>query len=107
MKHVGPPCCGTCSTKFQSCRTDVTCCVECHFSLEENFAFPYLPAAVRHRLRREHQRLKAAGMPHDAVMEHSMREEDWFRTYCPPEIYEQICRDHDEYAAGRLPRRDG
>ncbi len=106
MSAPKPPCCGQCQEKLQSCRVDVACCLECHFAYEEKYAFPYLPNAVQHRLRREHKRIKARGFRHDEIQLHSEREEQVFRTYCPPEICAQIEQDHDEYTSGQLGSRE-
>jgi hypothetical protein len=106
MSAPKPPCCQKCQDVRQSCRTDAACCLECHFSYEEKYALPYLPAAAQHRLRREHKQLLAEGLPPHKIHEHAEREMEWFRTYCPPEIVAQIDFDHQEYGEGRLISRD-
>ena len=100
-----PPCCGPCRTDMQSCRVDVACCTNCHFSWEERHCFPHLPASARHILQTEHKRLKEAGYPRLDVLAHSAHEMMYFRAYCPPDLVAQVERDHQEYEAGNLHSR--
>lgn len=104
MKKDTPVCCEPCED-IGTCRTDANCCLECHFSYEEQIALPYLPAHLQRRLVDEHQRLMRNGLPSDAVKAHSERELAWFRRYCPPEIVALVEHDHDLYEKGELHTR--
>ena len=88
------------------CTSERNCCVECHFSYEEELALPYLPVPLRARLLDEHRRLEAMGFPDDEVAAHARWEEPVFRLYCPPEVCEQIEDDHVAHGHGKLVSRE-
>lgn len=103
MKPTGV-CCDECQSEG-SCSTQRTCCVQCHFTFEEEEALPYLPAPLQDRLLQEHAWLLANGLPKDQVVAHAEREMVWFRYYCPPDIVAHIDKDHGFYERGELPVR--
>lgn len=98
-------CCGKCDEKGL-CRPSSNCCIECHFSFEEDLALPYLPHHLQQQLIHEHQWIVARGFPRREVLEHAAREMVWFRQYVPEEIVAQIERDHCYYDHGMLPSRE-
>lgn len=104
MKKDTPVCCEPCED-IGTCRTDANCCLECHFSYEEQIALPYLPAHLQRRLQGEHAHLMRNGFPSDAVQAHAEREMAWFRRYCPPEVVALVEHDHDLYEQGKLHTR--
>lgn len=83
-----------------------TCCLNCHFLLEEHFAFPYLPPKIRRKLEISHAILRAKKFPRRAVEKHSKREEKIYRRYCPKEVFERIEKDHQDYEDGKIPTYD-
>lgn len=97
-------CCEPCRQRGV-CSTERTCCVECHFDLEEEKALPYLPYHLQVRLREEHRWLLANGAPRACVVAHAKREMEWFRKYCPDWIVAVLDKDHQFYERGELPRR--
>ena len=98
----GKVCCQPCADAG-SCATDRTCCVQCHFSMEEEQAMPYLPYHLQRQLLHEHRWLIAHGLPKAQVVAHAQREMEWFRRYCPPALVAQIDNDHGFYERGELP----
>lgn len=105
MSAPKPPCCGACKDKQKSCRVDMACCLECHFSYEEKHCFPYLPPSARHIIKQEHRRLKKLGYPDREVAIHAEDEMRYFRAYCPPDLVAQIDRDHAGHGEGILHSR--
>lgn len=100
-----PVCCEPCHD-LEFCSPRSNCCLECHFSYEEELAAPYLPPHLRRQLHAQHQYLIAIGMPDDEVRKHAEWEEPIFRKYCPPEVCEQIESDHRKHGQGKLYKRD-
>ena len=100
-----PVCCQPCDA-LGFCQTKANCCLECHFTYEEELAAPYLPLHLRNQLRAQHEYLIAIRLPHDEVQKHAAWEEQVFRMYCPPEVCAQIERDHDLHGQGQLYSRD-
>lgn len=88
------------------CTAERNCCLECHFSYEEELVLPYLPPPLRARLLDEHVRLTAMGFPEDAVTAHARWEEVVFRAYEVPEsVINQIEADHEKHGSGALVSR--
>ena len=102
---MGVPCCKKCEQKSY-CRPYASCCLECHFALEERKVAPHLSDQERAWLRAQHKMLKRLGYPPDLVHRHAVEELRLFRKKCPAEIVEVIERDHGEYEMGNLPVRD-
>ena len=98
-------CCEPCREQ-NFCREDANCCLECHFSYEEQLAFLYIPEEGRQILREQHAWLIANGFPHEELEAHAQYEMECVRPYCPPEIVAQIEADHVEYKNGHLHSRD-
>ena len=97
-------CCDPCEDKGL-CSKGRNCCLECHFSFEEELALPFLPLYLQARLKWEHEQLEALGFPPDKVMAHGMWEEYVFSLYCPPEICQRIKEDHAAFDNGTLISR--
>lgn len=70
-----------------------------HFDWEEKHCLPLLPKSLQRRLKLEHDVLRAKGFPREEVLLHAEMEMGWFRRFCPPEIIEQIERDHEMFRA--------
>lgn len=98
-------CCPPCEEK-DLCTTTKNCCLECHFTYEEQNAMPHLPPELQQQLIAEHQWLVANNFPPEQMAIHSQQEMEWFRQYVPPAIVAQIDRDHHYYEHGQLPSRD-
>jgi hypothetical protein len=94
-------CCDPCEQQKMCCESH-SCCVECHCSFEELHALPHVPKALADRIRREHYELQQAGFPAGPLLDHSRREMEIFRQYCPSDVLEQITDDHAAYEAGTL-----
>ncbi len=78
---------------------ETSCCHDCHFEYEEREAFKYLPQAVARALLGEHQHLRRAGFPPQAVRAHAAREMAWYRRFVPPSIIRKIEADHNALLA--------
>jgi hypothetical protein len=102
---VRPVCCEPCEV-LRLCRPQRNCCLECHFSYEEQIAFPYLPPDIQRSLSLEHNMLQANGFPTAAVEAHAKREEEIFRRYCPKRVCDMIERDHEAHGHGQLVSRE-
>ena len=100
-----PPCCNICRDVHQSCSTNISCCLECHAAMEENIARGYLPPSLYEALVGEHEILNRMGWPHRETLEHSRREEEWFRAFLPAFARRQIEEDHRAYLSGELGSR--
>lgn len=80
-----------------------SCCLECHFSLEETELAPYLPRKVMARLKAEHRNLIRRGLPLDEVHAHAEREMVWFRQAGVPQwLLNKLETDHDAAGDGDL-----
>ena len=88
------------------CRTERNCCLECHFSYEEEIAFPHIPVEWQQALRAQHEDLQARGFPPDDVAAHARLEERVFRAFCPAHVCELIERDHEAHGHGQLVSRN-
>jgi len=83
--------------------SEPSCCLKCHFDWEEEHVFAQLPVALARDLKREHEALKAAGYPKQAVLDHAEREMLCFRWYCDPETVAFAQRDHRLFDQGLMP----
>lgn len=99
-------CCEPCD-RIGLCSSDRNCCLECHFSLEEELALPWLPPQLQQRIRYEHALLEQLGFPKGEVEAHARWEEYVFRIYEVPEpILQRITGDHHAYDEGQLVSRE-
>lgn len=77
---------------------EATCCLDCHFALEERECLRYLPPHLRQQLLREHKVLREAGFPRGPTLAHAEREMVWFRQCGVPErVLRQIQMDHVDF----------
>jgi len=72
----------------------VTCCEPCHFSWEETYAIPYLPADIRKWLVEDHKRVMKGGMKTEDILRHAEEEMVYFRKFLPRDILARIEADH-------------
>jgi len=94
-------CCGPCEDAGLCCQ-ETSCCLECHFSLEENVALQYVPAHLGAEVRRQHAELQRQGFPADKVRAHAEWEMKIFERYCPECVLQQLREDHEAYDSGEL-----
>jgi len=59
-------CCGPCEDEGLCCQ-ETSCCLECHFSLEENVALKYVPEHLAAQVRKQHADLQREGFPPEKV----------------------------------------
>ena len=98
-------CCEPCQ-KLGVCQPKHNCCLECHFSFEEEVALPHLPPPIQALILQEHREIAAGGFQAEAVERHAAWEEAIFRLYVPPDICALIERDHQAHGHGDLHSRD-
>lgn len=75
------------------------CCLNCHFTAEEQYALPRLPPAVARRLEREHAEIRDAlavgSIPADALLAHAAWEDAVFPSYLPAALAQHFAADHE------------
>ncbi len=74
----------------------ITCCLPCHFHYEEEVCFQYLTDLDKDWIKREHKEL-GSHPDIETLLDHSRREREVFKKYCPKEVVERIDADHLHY----------